>query len=763
MKDMQIILQQTMYLLLSLSKIKNYKFLIIFVICLDYLVAQAYSVSGLVLDSDTEQPIKNVNVYIEDSDFGTVTNDEGYFLLFLDNQIKNSTDLSIKIIGYKPQNLQLDLYEPKIDLGRIFLEIESLEIESIHIHSHKHQSNQISDKSFSGQNLNDILTGNIATTLSNQSNFGVSSFGAVTSKPVLRGYSDDRLLLTRDGNKIGDLSQTSIDHAIALDMMEVNKVEVVRGPKSLIYGPNPIGGVINTSIIGNPKVKVNKLYRNIMLGWESFNQGVYGNVSLYIPIKNNQLNITINNRKSDNQTSPTKELENTYSEVSNYKLGFTRYNDDGYINFIIEQYDMNYGIPPSLEGHIDGVDIEMKKNNIQVNYHKDISVFNLNQFDFNFNFIDYEHKEFENNVDYYTVLLGNKTYNFKTELQSSSVVIGSEFNYKQFFPGGFYWSPITRERDLSFYGFYDKKFHGFNLLSSFRMGYLSIQPKQENLIFSNINPQQIKNRDFKYVSLSIGLIKIFNNLELNSWVMSTMKAPRLEQLYSDGPHLGMYSYEIGQPNLELERIIGIESSIKYNYKPFNVSLTGFYNYSPYYYQMSKIGNCEEEFILGESHPCAGADFIEWGSGSAGWLYKYYAEGIESLVKGLEFNFNYNYQDFQIGYDFSLVRGDDITNKLPLSYMTPDKQKLNFQYQKGLMNYKLRLSGFKSQNRIGEFESYTPSSFLIDFILAYNKGNQNITIQFNNIFNKEHKNHLSRIKDIMPEPGRNIIFNYKIFF
>ena len=79
-----------------------------------------------------------------------------------------------------------------------------------------------------------------------------------------------------------------------------------------------------------------------------------------------------------------------------------------------------------------------------------------------------------------------------------------------------------------------------------------------------------------------------------------------------------------------------------------------------------------------------------------------------------------------------------------------------------MDYKFRFSKIHAQNRLGEFESYTPSSFLVDFILSYIRENQNITIQFNNILNKEYYNHLSKIKSIMPESGRNILINYKIF-
>tara|TARA_Y100000588_G_C14184496_1_gene895229 strand:- start:884 stop:1612 length:729 start_codon:yes stop_codon:yes gene_type:complete len=242
-----------------------------------------------------------------------------------------------------------------------------------------------------------------------------------------------------------------------------------------------------------------------------------------------------------------------------------------------------------------------------------------------------------------------------------------------------------------------------------------------------------------------------------------MRAPKLEELFSDGPHLGTYSYEIGEPNLKLEKIYGNETSIIYNNERFTTSLSTFFNYSPYYYQMSKMGNCNEEYIPGESHPCSGEDFIEWGSGSSGWLYKYKTDGVESIIKGLEFNLGYFYKRFSIKYDFSLVRGDDITNNIPLSYMNPDKHILIIEHKNKLFSQKIRVSHINDQNRLGEFETYTQSSFLVDFILSYSNKNQNITIQLNNLLDQEYYNHLSKIKDIMPEAGRNIILNYKILF
>ena len=768
--------------------IKYIKTVSILLVLQSFLLSQEINISGKILDVGTQKPISNVNIFIKDKDIGTTSDSDGYFLLLLKNNNQKKVTLNIKMIGYHEKLIMVDVLNTKlscktcnsINLDKIFLHNKDLEFEPVNIHSHKNESTQISNIKISGNDLNENLKGNIATTLTNYPNIGINSFGSVVSKPSLRGFSGDRFLLTNDGDETGDLSQSSIDHVITLDMSGVNQIEVIRGPKSLAYGMNAIGGVVNTNLLGNPNMKVEKFHQRISVGGESFNSGIYGNVMLYVPHKNNQVNIFLSSKKTDNEISSIGELDNTQSNTSNYKCSFTNYRNNAYINFIIEDFNMDYGIPPNIGGHITGVDILLNKKTSRINYHQDIKFNIFKQLDIKYNFIDYIHLELVNEGnDFndifdifdqgdYHVALAKKTHNLKVELNSEKSILGFELNKKNFEPSGFYLTPETNENFLSIYGFQEKKLT-FNLdfLSSFRLGYLQSNPTTTSFQYTqiNIDSSQIKKRSFNTGSVSFGIRKKIDNIELNSWIMHTMRPPRVEELYSDGPHLGTYAYEIGNPELEVEKIYGIENSISYNNNPFIFSLVTFYNYSPYYYEMAQMGSCPEALnwnpLSGTSHPCAGSDFIDWGSGEFGFLYKYKTRGSKAVIKGAEIDLKYNLENILLNYNLSFVNGDNKTIDRPLSYINPAKQILTLDYNKDYINYKLRFSKIHSQNRLGEFETYTPGALLTDFIISYNYKFHSIALQINNIFDEKYYNHLSRIKNITPEAGKNIHLVYKI--
>ena len=747
------------------------------------LIPDKLNISGQVFDSNTDEPLPNVNIFIEELNVGTTSDNNGLFILIIDSQESKQIKLNFQFIGYDNKSLKVNINEDQFckdcginNIGKVFLKQKAIEIDPISIQSSKNSLNQISDIVILEKELQENLKANIASTLRNYPNIGINSFGSVTSKPALRGFSGDRFLLTNNGSEAGDLSQSSIDHVITLDMSEVNKIEIIRGPKALLYGPNAIGGVVNTVLIGEPSVRADRIYQRYLIGSESYNNGSYANMMFYFPVRNNQINLYFSNKTTDNEMSSIGELDNTESITNNYKYRLTNYNNLGYLSFSYEDYNMKYGIPPAAGiGHANGVDILLNKITKEISFQSDFSYGSFNSLDIKYSLIDYLHLEdnsfnsnnieiFFENGDYF-VGLSKYTKEFKAELGSSDSKFGFEINEKVFKGHGLYFTPDTKELSRSIYGFMEKKSESFTLFSSFRLDNLNIDPKVDDIQYNNIDSIGVVKKNFNTSSLSIGFTKKIDNLKLNSWIMKTMRAPRVEELFSDGPHLGTYAYEIGNPFLEVEEIFGIENSVSYSIEPIKLSLVTFYNKSPYYYQMSKMGDCPEALswnpMSGTSHPCAGADFIEWGSGSAGWLTKYNSTGSKVEISGIELDLNYNINNFKIEYNFSFVRGYNNSINKPLSFINPDKHTLSFNYETEKNNYKIRFSKIEEQTRLGEFESYTPGVFLTDLVIRYQFKNHNIILQCNNIFDEEYYNHLSRIKNIYAEPGRNFNIIYKL--
>ena len=259
-------------------------------------------------------------------------------------------------------------------------------------------------------------------------------------------------------------------------------------------------------------------------------------------------------------------------------------------------------------------------------------------------------------------------------------------------------------------------------------------------------------------SAAAAIITKRKNWELSLGSMFTSRAPSIEDLYSDGPHLGVYNYEIGLPELGAEHTYGLEGSLGYMIDKAELKITSYQNYSPNYH-LSKVMGAGYE---------PGADWIEWGSGSAGWLYIYQMSGLEVYIHGYESEFDYTLNDIiSFGGSFSATRGENLTDNSPLYYMPPDRIILSTEIN--LMPFSINLMHKKvfDQNRIGLYESATSGYETYNLIGTYTIRNSwvvhKIILQIDNIFDRKYYNHLSRIKSIMPEKGRNIGLQYRLNF
>ena len=674
------------------------------------------------------------------------------------------------MIGFRDVTKSLKLDEDINDIGKVFMVTDTIKIEEIVVDAH----HELQPKSFSsniyitGGQYHSNLKSSLALTLEEETGLSIRSMGQGTTQPVLRGYSGDRFLLTEDGITAGDLSNTSIDHTVSMDMASYNKVRVIRGPETLLYGSNTIGGVINVSRQIDSETRFKKPSLQGILGTESSNSSLFGNVVCYLPLNyQHQLRFSLLSRNTGDQISPIGPLANT--ALSNFEVtgSYSYFGKDYRSTFSYGQLAMNYGIPGSPEGHISGVDIDMNKNTQKFNVHKDISFLGFQTLDIDQRYINYGHTELEKGSSYPSVILDQQIFSLQNTLKGPKLHIGSLFQYRNFQAGGFYWTPDTKEFNIAVFGLVEREIYNFTLQLSSRAEYLSVIPDVQHRL-SNIDTSQVLQRDFPIFSAGIGVFRNWKNWEFTFGTMLTGRAPGIENLYSDGPHLGTYAYEIGQPTLDLEKTIGLEASLEHHTDKSEIRLTGYQNFSPNYHISSKMGECEEEFVDGEGHPCAGADFIEWGSGSSGWLYKYQMQGLRVSIYGLESELKYKLTNsINLYGSISSIRGENLSDNTHLAYMPPDKFLFSTELDLNPIAATLTLKKVSPQERLGEFETRTDGYFLADVSGTYIIHSSNIIhkiiFRIDNIFDQEYYNHLSRIKSIMPEKGRSIGIQYRLVF
>ncbi len=734
--------------------------------------SQEASVTGIIINDNEQIPIHGANIFIEKYSVGAISQVDGRFVL--DKLPYEKISLTISMIGFKDVKKSFELDRDIYDTGKILMTRDTMRMKEVFVDAHK--NNQPKDFSsnvyLAGSKYHRNLKSSLALTIEEETGLAIQSLGQGATQPVLRGYSGDRFLLTEDGVIAGDLSNTSIDHAVSIDMASFNKVEIIRGPKSLIYGSNTIGGVIDVSRKIDSDARFKKSSVQAVFGSESANSSIFGNVVYYQPINDkNQLRFSLLKRNAGNQISPIGALENTALSNNEFTGSYMYFGSDYLANLSFEQITMDYGIPGSLEGHISGVDLNMNKNTQKFNFHKDIRLMGFQTLDIDQRYISYSHTESEKSSIYPSVIMDQQIFSLQNLLKGPKVHFGTLFQYRKFQAGGFYWTPDTEEITLAVFGLLEREISNFTLQLSSRVEYLSVIPDIQYKP-ANLESSQLIERNFQLISAGISIFRDWKNWEFTFGTMLTGRSPSIEDLFSDGPHLGTYSYEIGKPTLDLERTIGVETSLKYYRDKSTIRLTGFQNFSPNYHISSKMGDCPDAVnydpLLGISHPCAGSNFIEWGGGSSGWLYKYQMDGYRVLIYGLESELKYELTNsINLYGSISTIRGENLSSNIPLAYMPPDKYLFSTELDLNPLSAIVTLRKVSPQERLGEFEIKTDGYFVANISGAYMLHSSNlkhkIIFSVDNIFNQKYYNHLSRIKTIMPEKGRNIGIQYRLVF
>lgn len=255
----------------------------------------------------------------------------------------------------------------------------------------------------------------------------------------------------------------------------------------------------------------------------------------------------------------------------------------------------------------------------------------------------------------------------------------------------------------------------------------------------------INSRDFSSFSnaLTINYTPSENLLFTFDLALSN-RAPEPEELFSNGPHLAAYSYEIGNPNLDLERSISYSLKSQYNTQDFNIGS------ELYYYDYS---NYITPFATGDTNYST-------------LLPIFRQTNIAAELYGLNINAEYDFNSFlTLNSDFTYTIGKETASGTYLPLIPPLAMNIALNYKLEDWNFRINSKMATSQEKTGLFESRTDGYIVLNADIKKNidlGGNMlSVMLNFYNITNQVYRNHLSRIKSVYPQPGfgTELIVNY----
>lgn len=706
-------------------------------------------VTGTIRDADTGEPVGWAQILLVEAGRSTEADETGSFVLR--NLPEGLYTMNVYRIGYNPFETRIEIRPGEtIEIG-IELTISPLESGEIIVE----ESSDVGSLTepvlaVDGQYLRQNLGTTIAETIDGEPGVAMRSMGPAPARPVLRGLGGDRLLVLEDGGRTGDLSATSSDHAVVIEPLTAQRIEVIRGPAALVYGSNTLGGVVNVVRQYVPEYRPERSHFDFSFQGESVNRGYTAGLSATTPAGPFAITVDGSIRKAQDLKTPVGKLQNTPIETYNVSAGASVFGDHARGGLAAAYYQSEYGIPGGFVGaHPSGVTVRL--NRVYIGAKGDYLLHDMpfRRIEARGDFSRYFHQEFEARGTLgveFGILTQHLTLTAHTRPMGplTKGAVGLWGEYRNFRAGGLYFSPATQEGTIAGFAFQEARLGRAGIQAGARYDVRSVIPERSR---ESDRIGLIRRRAFGGISVSLaGHYHVRTNTTVGLALMRSLRMPGLEELFSEGPHLAAYSFEIGNPELDEEKGTGVEWSVKYAGRRGRGSIALFRNFVRGYIFPRNTGevNFRTELPI---YQYSGLDALMWGGeASAEW----------KLIEGLAAKGS-----------VSFVRGTLVDLGQPLPWIPPLFGKAGLHLQKRPFGFAVSVRAAAKQDRLGEFETPTDGYTLLDVAAQYrfSAGNMLATVDLavENVTDTEYRDHLSRVKVVMPEPGRNIKLLYKLYF
>ena len=569
------------------------------------------------------------------------------------------------------------------------------------------------------------------------------SFGPGSGRPVIRGFDGDRVLVLKDGLRVGGIASQSGDEVEPLDVLSLDRIEIVKGPATLLYGSNAIGGVVNG-------VSTNDVYQRGLSGYLTTLGGTNnwqagGSSGFKYGVGNFLVFGNGGAQKANDYHSPLGAVLNSYARSGNLSGGVGWFPRRGWLSFSYAYDRRRYGIPVE-PGAIDLEFLKMRRHN----YELKAGLRNLPGFiesgDFAVSFNDYVNREFEfesdENVTELDSLATNKNLNYRANfnhqrrgnLSGTFGFSGFTRDYKSV--GAEAPAPHTKQHSFAVYG--------LERVDLERIGFQFGGRLEQN----SYNPEgNFRKRNFIGFSGSAGMrVPLWTSGSFVANYQHSFRAPALEELYDNGPHPGILVFDIGNPNLKPERGDGVDLSLRHHSERLRVEA------GAYYYNIS---NYVYTAFTGAIDPGSHLPVVDYAQGNS--RYTGMEASLEARVLPL----------LWLSGKVDYVRAELTAQNKPLPRIPPVRGTLRLDWRYNAFSVRPELVLVNRQSRVFYNETPTSGYALFSLNASYTfvtrRVSHIISLNGYNLGNKLYRNHLSFIKEIAPEAGRTLRANYAIRF
>ena len=321
--------------------------------------ASQTSISGTVLVAESGEPAHNAEVLLLETDQVVHTDDAGGFTF---ENVAHSGVVTVHVdqgflSGVRTVVVDAGIGEAFQINGPILLEPQHRMHERVTVTASASDSSPLqsfgSVHSMEGLDLHNESARNLAELLESSPGVAMRSFGPGSARPIVRGFDGDRVLIMEDGIRTGDLGSQSADHGVPVDPLQAERVEVVRGPMTLLYGSSAIGGTVNViSMASHLAHSPPPGFRGqALLDYSTADEGRRGGVRFQASGNGWFAWGGGNSNRTSDYESPAGAVENTHSSMDQGEAGFGFFADRFWFSGSARLDDSRYGVPFAGEFH----------------------------------------------------------------------------------------------------------------------------------------------------------------------------------------------------------------------------------------------------------------------------------------------------------------------------------------------------------------------------------------------------------------------------